>query len=106
MWLKDGYRVLGSFNFLPLNLEAHYCTCVTTPYTNVWCRYSNLGTGTGTVATAFKNCMNNILYHGVANQDDPETDGYGTVDIGVEVRLRTDSGESVEDLVKEEVTNL
>ena len=31
----------------------HYCACVNTPHTNVWCRYSNLSTGAGTVDTAF-----------------------------------------------------
>ena len=35
-----------------------YCTCTTAHHRNVWCWYSNLGTGTGTLAIAKKKGSN------------------------------------------------
>ena len=46
---KDGCMVLEGFSFLPLGLEVHLQLHF---HTNVWCRYSNLSTSIGTVATA------------------------------------------------------
>ena len=54
-WFKGCYRGLEGYYFLPLGLEACWCIVLeikipallcmhTTPHTNVWCWYSNLGT--------------------------------------------------------------
>ena len=40
----------------------HYCACVTTPHTNIWCRYSNLSTGAGTVDTALNLLLQTVQY--------------------------------------------
>ena len=47
----------------------HYCACVTAPHRNVWCRYSNLGTGTGTLATAFVLSISTSWNTGTARQN-------------------------------------
>ena len=52
MFLNVWFRDLSVVLFSTYSYQ-HYCTYVTTPHTNVWCWYSNLGTGTDTVATAY-----------------------------------------------------